>query len=164
MRCCHTRPDDWDDWRLRMLTLLPAERAGPPAPSAKHGQDHNQLVGHFISHDERRNDELSRSGNTARSSKVWVLHQRCDSLVDTSRYAVRRCRILVANVGDDFIEFRQSSNGPNKLSHLHLDVRRRPLGLGNTVAVPRERSQAIACSWGTTRALGLLASSSALRM
>lgn len=79
-------------------------------------------------------------------------------------HALRCYWILAPNEGNDFIEFRQGSNGPDEFSHRHSDERRRPLGLGRAVVVPRARIHAIACLCGTTRAFGRLASSSALRM
>ena len=71
--------------------------------------------------------------------------QRPDAFVDACRHTLCCYWILAGNVSDDFIEFRQGSNGPDKFSHLQADVRRRPLGLGSGVVVPRERIHAMAC-------------------
>ena len=73
-------------------------------------------------------------------------YQRCHSFVDASRHVVGRFCILRSDVFTDLIEFGQGSDGPDKVLHLYLGVRRRPLGFGNAVAVPRERIQAIAWS------------------
>jgi hypothetical protein len=70
------------------------------------GQDNNQVVSHFISHDEGRDDEFSGASNAAPSSEARMQQQRRDTFVDACCHAIGRYGVLIANVGDNLIKLR----------------------------------------------------------
>jgi hypothetical protein len=69
-----------------------------------------------MSHDEGRDDEFSDASNAAPSPEAGMQQQRPDTFVDMCCRTLCRYWILAANVGDDFIEFRQGPNGPDKFA------------------------------------------------